>query len=102
ASDNQRSSEGRGTNAGELETSSVNVVSPNFLKTLGIPLLRGRDFNAQDSESRPLVAMVSEAFVRRFFPAEDPIGKRFSPAAQSGRFEWTEIVGIARDSKYGA
>jgi predicted permease len=103
AASNPRLSEGRGMTADERELASVNVVSPGFLKTLGIPLLRGRDFNAADSADRPLVAIVSEAFVRRFFPDEDAIGKRFSPIVPGGQKpEWTEIIGVARDSKYAS
>ena len=50
-----------------------------------------------------MVAIASEAFVRRFFPNEDPIGKRFSPTVPRGQpADWTEIIGIARDSKYAS
>ena len=103
AANNPRLSEGRGITASERDLASVNVVSPGFLKTLGIPLLRGRDFSAADSTDRPLVAIVSEAFARRFFPGEEAIGKRFSPIVPASQApEWTEIIGIARDSKYAS
>ncbi len=74
-----------------------NVVTPNYFATLGIPLVRGRDFNASDREGSPLVAVVNETFARRFWPGEDPLWKRFR-FSQEG--EPVEIVGVARDGKY--
>src|SRR4030095_788752 len=87
--------------ADDADLASANVVSPEFLKTLGIAMVQGRNFNADDAEGRPLVAGVSETFVRRFFPTGDAIGKRFSTAPGENP-DWTEIVGIVRDSKYGS
>ena len=52
-------------------------VSPGYLETLLIPLLAGRDFNADDTEMSPKVALVNQTFVRRFFANTDPIGKTF-------------------------
>jgi predicted permease len=83
------------------QTALANVVSPGFFRTLGVPILRGREFDAQDTDTRPLVAIVSETMARQFFPGEDPIGKRFSTVARpAGSVPWIEIVGVARDSKY--
>ena len=97
----QRLSEARGISAVDRDTASANVVSPEFLKTMGIALVQGRNFTLDDAEGRPRVALVSETFVRRFFPNGDAIGKRFrTPPVDNP--EWTEIVGIVRDSKYGS
>jgi predicted permease len=96
-----RTSESRGISAVESDTASANVVSPEFLNTFGIALVQGRTFNMDDAENHPLVAVVSETFVRRFFPNGDALGKRFSTAAGQNP-DWTEIVGIAHDSKYGS
>jgi putative ABC transport system permease protein len=95
-----RSSENRGISAVESDTANANVVSPDFLNTLGISLVQGRNFNMDDAEDRRLEALVSETFERRFFPDGDALGKRISTASQKP--EWTEIVGIVRDSKYGS
>jgi predicted permease len=68
------------------------VVEPDYLRTMGIQLQRGRFLNAQDNEHAPLVAVVDDAFASKYFPKQNPIGKRlyldvFDPDA-------AEIVGI--------
>jgi putative ABC transport system permease protein len=63
-----------------------------------IPLLRGRGFTESDSEGAPKVAIVNQTMARRFWPNEDPIGKRFSIFGSSGPF--LEVVGVAQDGKY--
>jgi predicted permease len=95
-------SEGRGQSTAAGQTAMANVVGPGFFTTMGIPLLRGRDFTNRDSEDTPLVAIVSETMVKQFFPGEDPIGKRFTTGFSNASGQWTEIVGIARNSKYAA
>ncbi|HEX8091373.1 MAG TPA: ABC transporter permease [Blastocatellia bacterium] len=77
---------------------NANVVGLRYLETMGIPLLRGRDFTAQDREGAPGVVVVSETFARRFWHGEDPIGKRISLRAQNGPF--IEVIGVAKDGKY--
>src|SRR5712692_4523054 len=57
-------------------------VSPGYLETLRIPLVGGRDFNANDTETSPKVALVSQSFARRFFGSADPIGKTFRSIAE--------------------
>jgi putative ABC transport system permease protein len=53
----------------------LNVTDSHYLKTLGVALLKGRGFTDADSDSNPPVALVNHAFVQRYFPQEDPIGK---------------------------
>ena len=82
----------------------VHIVSPEYLTTLGIPLLRGRSFTEEDNENAPLAGMISAMVARRFFPNEDPIGKRFMfghPSATNPS-KWYTIVGVVGDTKlYG-
>ncbi|HZF40275.1 MAG TPA: ABC transporter permease, partial [Blastocatellia bacterium] len=87
----QRPSEGSSAN--------VNDVAANFLDTLQIPILRGRGFTLRDDERAPKVAVVNQAFARKYFGSEDPLGKRIGldSVKNSGQLE---IVGIAQDAKY--
>jgi predicted permease len=74
-------------------------VGADFFHTMKIPLLRGRDFTDRDTEHAPKVAVVNEAFVRRYLEGREPIGKhiRFASAPPNAEME---IVGVARDTKY--
>jgi putative ABC transport system permease protein len=74
-------------------------VLPNYFQTMGIKLLRGRDFNAQDARVAPRVAIVNETFAKRFFPNDDPIGKRFTFGDAKDDPQWISIVGVVRDTK---
>jgi predicted permease len=73
-------------------------VSPHFLDAIGVPVLRGRGLTDQDTATSPQVAVVNQTFVKRFFPNEDPLGRRFGIDFQrySGSFE---IVGVFADFK---
>ena len=73
------------------------AVSPDYLQTLGIPLLRGEGFSSSVREDSPRVAIINETAARRIWPDQDPIGKRFKFFKDT---EWTQVIGIARDSKY--
>ncbi len=72
------------------------IVSPNYLKTMQIPILKGREFALRDNKDSQRVVIVSEAFVDRYWPHQEAIGKRvFSDLTH----EWFTVVGVARDSK---
>ena len=77
----------------------VNAVGLNYFKTLGVPVVQGRDFTSQDDVDSPPVALVSEEFVRQFFPGENPIGKRIKPSATASadKPRMREIVGVVHD-----
>jgi putative ABC transport system permease protein len=76
----------------------VSVIGPNYFQTVGISLLKGRDFNELDMENRPGIVIVNETFARHYFGGQEALGKRLSVDGAQG--PWREIVGIVRDSKY--
>jgi predicted permease len=76
-----------------------NTVTPGYFATLRIPLLRGRDFSDGDREGVPRVALINEAMWRRFWPDQDPLGKRFY-LGSFAEGELVEIVGVVKDGKY--
>ena len=79
--------------------SSWDRVSSHFFETIGQPVIRGRGFTEQDTATSRMVAVVNQAFVKKFFPTEDPLGRHFGVFDQkyAGHFE---IVGIVADAKY--
>ena len=83
---------------GEGLSANHRVVSPGFFKALGIPLLRGRAFNQQDTEKSPMVAVVDQAFVNRHFPNEDPVGRGIDIG--NGTDGFYQIVGVVGDVHY--
>ncbi|MGA8030032.1 MAG: ABC transporter permease [Bryobacteraceae bacterium] len=74
-------------------------VSTGYFQTLGIRLVSGRDFESRDNDSgTPMCAIVNQAFVRKFFGNENPLGRQLTKLANAP--VWTEIVGIVKDAKY--
>jgi macrolide transport system ATP-binding/permease protein len=76
------------------------IVAPRYFETAGIPVVRGRDFDEQDGPNSPRVVIVGEEFARRFFPGEDPLGKRLSVPRFKGDDTYCEVVGVVKDIKY--
>ncbi|MFN0087871.1 MAG: ABC transporter permease [Blastocatellia bacterium] len=87
--------EGRIRESGE---GYVHHVRENFLEAMEIPLLAGRPLNARDDANAPRVVVVNQVFANKYFPNENPIGKRFT--FDSRKPDEIEIVGLARDAKY--
>jgi predicted permease len=77
-----------------------NAVGPGYLSTLGIPLLAGREFTAADGPGRPSVAIVNEAFVKKFNLGSPVVGKRMSTGGSGNRELETEIIGVMQNAKY--
>ena len=80
---------------GESMQVSRASISPNYLRTMRIPLVAGRDFTEQDTVKSQPVAIVNEEFARRYWPGQDAIGKRFN---EDGH--WFSVVGVVRNGKY--
>ncbi len=82
---------------GEGRRALLSVAWPGYLRTVGIPLLRGRDLSLLDGRTAPRVAIVNEVAAVNFWPGQDPIGKRIR---FSGEDAPVEVVGIARNANY--
>ncbi len=78
---------------------SMAVVGARYFRTLGVPLIRGRDFTDADREGAPHVVVVSEGVARLFWPDESPIGKRIALGGAKADDWWT-VVGIVADTRY--
>ena len=75
------------------------VISPDYFKTMRIPILQGRSFSSADTKGSPYVAIVSEAFAKRFWPHQDPIGQHFAKVSGSTNPPY-QIVGVAHDARF--
>ncbi|HXX71463.1 MAG TPA: ABC transporter permease [Candidatus Acidoferrum sp.] len=84
--------------AGDDCSSTWDRVSPGFLHAIGVPIIRGRGFTDQDSATSRLVVVVNQAFVKRFYPNEDPLGKHFG-LDYPQYADTFEIVGVFGDFK---
>ncbi len=72
-------------------------VNPGYFRAMGIPVSRGREFTEHDDSSAPRVVVITELVARRFWPGEDPIGKRLSMADKPTPSDWLTIVGVVAD-----
>jgi putative ABC transport system permease protein len=93
--------EGRPLAVGEqAPTIGWQSASPGYFKTIGIPVLRGRNFTAEDTVRAQRVALINESLARRVFPNEDPIGKRVAFGAPRTQADWREIIGVVGDARH--
>jgi predicted permease len=76
------------------------VVLPNFFGVMGIPVLTGRELTERDDDKAPKVAVLNSAAVRKYFPGENPIGRRFGQSPEDNAT--VEVVGVVRDVKYNS
>lgn len=83
--------------SGASRTVRSNVVGPDFFRTLGIPVLAGRDFADSDTVTSPHVGIINEQFAKRFLPNENPLGHTIG--TDNGQYTMT-IVGVVKDHKY--
>ena len=93
---------GHGVDVGPIEGNShFTWVSPSYFQTMQIPVLSGRGFNDNDTQSSPRVAIVNQTFVRTFLGGQNPLGKTVRSHAEP-RYPSTlfEIVGVIPDTKY--
>jgi predicted permease len=79
----------------ESDTVGFNVIAPDYFRTLGTPLIAGRDFSDRDTPQSPMVAVVNETFARHFFGVRSALGRHVTSVNVT-----YEIVGVVRDAKY--
>ncbi|HKI01934.1 MAG TPA: ABC transporter permease [Thermoanaerobaculia bacterium] len=81
---------------GDQLWSEFNVVTPGYFRTVGIPLLRGRDFSAEDRQDAPPVMIVDETVAAALWPGRNPVGERLALSVDEVR----EVVGVARNVRF--
>ncbi len=96
-----RAIEGRAPEPREKWTALIwEDISGDYFQAIGTSLLRGRYFSEQDGPDSPLVAIIDESMARRYWPGEDPIGKRFKGGDPRGHNdEWLTVIGVVRDMR---
>jgi putative ABC transport system permease protein len=82
---------------GQERISSFQKVGADYFRTVRIPVIKGREFSADDVEGAPLVAVISETLARRYFPNEDLLGRRIKVGAPGPSAPWYTVVGVAGD-----
>jgi putative ABC transport system permease protein len=93
--------EGRPVAKSDEPSAWFRVVSPKYFSTMGVQLLKGREFSERDDAQAPGVIIVNEEFARRFFPNEDVMGKHIKPGASGlGKAMMREVVGVVADVKH--
>jgi predicted permease len=96
--------EGRATDAGDRPSIDYRVASPTYFKTMGVPLVSGRFFEwtdqPQNEKGTPLVVVINEAMARKFWPSEDPLGKRIKVGQISAETPWLTIVGVVGNVRH--
>ncbi len=90
--------EGHESAADQDIQADINIVSPGYFRTMGIPLLAGRDIADHDVNGAAGVAVVNATLAERFWPDSDPVGKRLKFDGEDN--PWMEVVGVVADSKY--
>ncbi len=90
--------EGQDSSNGQSgHVAQISVVSPEYLPTMGIPMVRGQSFDGTVREDTPRAAIINETAARQIWPNEDPIGKRFKFFRDT---DFTKVIGIVHDSSY--
>lgn len=84
----------------EFPSTTLPKVSPEYFRTLGVPLLRGRFFTQDDTASSPPVTIISESLARRYFPGIDPIGQKIQASTPGNNSPYMDVVGVVGDLKY--
>ncbi len=73
------------------------AIGPGYFKTMGIPLVRGRDFTAADTLDKTLTTIISEMTAEYYWPGQDPLGKRIKGGGTNSDGPWREVIGVVKD-----
>lgn len=87
--------------ADESPNIEKSVVTPNYFRTMGIAVMRGRGFGSQDTETAPKAVVINEELARLYWPNQDPLGKRID-LEWGKEGDWQQIVGVIANLRYGA
>src|SRR4051812_28982944 len=90
--------QGRAAAPGQRDSINRLVVSPGFFETMEMPMRIGRALSDRDTQNAPKVVVINQAAVRKYFPNENPLGRRFGNSVETAG--QMEVVGIVRDAKY--
>ncbi|HEV2115492.1 MAG TPA: ABC transporter permease, partial [Terriglobales bacterium] len=82
---------------GEMRVAISQVVTPDFFRTLRVPLVSGRFFTQEDGPDAPPVALISQSLARRIWPDHDPVGKRIRFGTEGSKDPWCTVVGVVGD-----
>ena len=82
---------------GEWSDVVYRTIGPGYFSTMGIPLVRGRDFNDQDTLDTELGVLISEKTANHYWPNQDPLGKRIRPGLSSSGNPWRTVIGVVKD-----
>jgi len=91
--------EGAKPDGNTLAQANVRMATPGYFSTLGLPLVAGREFAAQDAIEAPRVVIINESLARSAWPGQDPVGRSFILDYQGGATS-RQVVGIVRDARY--
>ncbi len=98
--DNSMTVEGFANKPSEAPDPHMQFISPDYFKTMNIPILMGRDFRMSDGRGAPKVCIVNEKFARRYFKDGNALGRHIGMGGDPGTKLDIEIVGVVRDTKY--
>jgi putative ABC transport system permease protein len=93
------SAEGKPSNPNEPQNVSFRAVSPGYFRAMGVAVRLGRVFNEGDRAGAPQAAVINETLAKRYFPGENPVGKRVSMNENPKPDDWITVIGVVNDVK---
>ena len=83
--------------ASQRPNAATRVINPNYFSSMGMHLLKGRNLDDRDKSTSLPVAVISESMAKRFWPNQDPVGKRFTPGDPTEPDQWIQVIGVVND-----